>query len=118
MESPARRLPLSIGVDYRKPYSRRCDKANVKNISLTGAFIQDPEAELQENDRISLTFEIGGRKRKISALIVWTGKHGAGVEFQHSNKQDQQIIDDLMYFVEEKQDDRRSILNKIFDEIA
>ncbi|MEC9283671.1 MAG: PilZ domain-containing protein [Bdellovibrionota bacterium] len=115
---PRRRIPLSFDVTYRKSYSRRFDRGCLRNISLTGAFIEDPEAELKQDDKINLSFELAGRKRKIAAKIVWVGDEGAGVNFIHSNNQDEQLIDDLMFYVEESKDEKRGILNLIFDKIA
>lgn len=115
---PKRRIPLSFPIVYRKSYSRRFDKACLKNISLSGAFIEDSGAELKENEKINLSFELAGRKRKIAAKIIWVNDCGAGVSFLHGNQQDEQLIDDLMFFVEESQDEKRGILNLIFDKIA
>lgn len=114
----AKRIPLSLGIQYRKNYSRRFDKGTLKNISLSGAFIEDPQAMLKEDEKINLTFELGGRIRKISAKIVWVSEGGAGINFMHSNNQDEQLIDDLMFYVEEKTDERREILDLIFKKVA
>ena len=117
-EQLAKRIPLSLGIRYRKNYSRRIDKGVLKNISLSGAFIEDPEAQLKEDEKINLTFELGGRTRNIAAKIVWTSTDGAGINFLHTNNQDEQLIDDLMYFVEEKKDNRKEILDLIFKKVG
>lgn len=117
-EQLARRIPLSLGIQYRKNYSRRFDKGVLKNISLSGAFIEDPHAQLKADEKINVTFELGGRTRQIAAKIVWVSTGGAGINFIHSNNQDEQLIDDLMYYVEEKKDERREILDAIFKKVA
>ena len=114
----ARRIPLSLGIRYRKNYSRRIDKGTLKNISLSGAFIEDPNSQLKEQEKINLTFELGGRTRNIAATIVWTSPDGAGINFLHTNNQDEQLIDDLMFYVEEKTDNRKVILDEIFKKVA
>lgn len=114
----AKRIPLSLGIRYRKNYSRRIDKGTLKNISLSGAFIEDPEAQLKEDEKINLTFELAGRTRNIAAKIVWINQEGAGINFIHSNNQDEQLIDDLMFYVEEKKDNRREILDLIFTKVG
>ena len=39
MEKPAPRLPLQLPIEFRKNYSRKADYGDLKNISLTGAFL-------------------------------------------------------------------------------
>lgn len=111
---PAPRIPLKLDVEYRKSYGRTGELGFLKNISLSGAFLEHENEALKEGDKVAVTFKVGGRIRKINALIVWTKKAGSGVKFLPTNNRDVQIIDDLMYFVESKRENRRDVLDNIF----
>lgn len=115
---PARRINLSLDIEYRKSYARSSNTAQLQNISLSGAFIKKANEDFKKNEKVALTFELGGRIRQISATIVWVNPFGAGINFQHINNQDQQIIDDLMFYVEEQKEDKKSILDNIFSKVG
>lgn len=114
VQTPAPRIPLKLDVDYRKSYGRSTEIGALKNISITGAFLEHDNETLKLDDRVTITFKVGGRVRKINAVIVWSNDSGAGIKFLPSNNRDVQIVDDLMYFVESKRENRRSVLDDIF----
>lgn len=115
---PAPRIPLKLDVEYRKSYGRTGETGQLKNISLSGAFLEHENEALKEGDKVAVTFKVGGRTRKITALIVWSNTAGSGVKFQPTNNRDVQIVDDLMYFVESKRENRRDVLDDIFKRAA
>ncbi len=115
---PAPRIPLKLEVEYRKSYGRSSDTGQLKNISLTGAFLEHGNEALKENDKVAITFKVGGRVRKINASIIWSTSKGAGIKFLPTNNRDVQIVDDLMYFVESKREGRRDVLGDIFKQAA
>lgn len=115
--SPAPRIRLFIDVEYRKSYSRQSGRGVLKNISLTGAFLETTEP-LQIRDKMIVTFEVSGRQRKVSAAVVWTGTNGVGLRFQPANNRDVQIVDDLMYFVTTSRDSQKDVLNTIFKKVG
>lgn len=115
---PAPRIPLKLDVEYRKSYGRSGEMGHLKNISLSGAFLEHENEALKEGDKVAVTFKVGGRTRKITALIVWSNGAGSGVKFQPTNNRDVQIVDDLMYFVESKRENRRDVLDDIFKRAA
>src|SRR5437868_3540953 len=110
----APRIPLKLDVEYRRSYGRSTDVGQLKNISLSGAFLEHGNDSLKVNDKIAITFKVGGRVRKINALIIWSNTIGSGVKFMPTNNRDVQIVDDLMYFVESKREGRRTVLDDIF----
>lgn len=111
---PSPRIPLKLDVEYKKSYGRSQEFGELKNISLTGAFLQHTNEALKANDKVAITFKVGGRIRKINALIIWSNGAGSGLKFLPSNNRDVQIVDDLMYFVETKRENRRNVLDDIF----
>jgi hypothetical protein len=111
---PSPRIPLKLDVEYRKSYGRSAEFGKLKNISLTGAFLEHDNEALKGRDKVAITFQVGGRVRKIHALIVWSNSVGAGIKFLPSNNRDVQIVDDLMYFIESKRETRRGVLDDIF----
>lgn len=116
---PARRLPLEMSIEYRRSYARRADVGKLKNISITGAFLEtNLVPELLPEDKVVLTFEVSGRKRKMNAKIVWKNGIGCGLSFQPFNNRDVQIVDDLMYFAESKRESTRSVLDDIFKKVS
>jgi hypothetical protein len=116
--SPAPRVALKLEVEYRRSYGRNSELAKLANISITGAFLEGANSDLRTDDKISITFKVGGRTRKIPAQIVWTGPRGAGIRFIPANNRDVQIVDDLMYFVESKREGKRDVLDDIFERAA
>lgn len=119
LKSPAPRTPLHINVEFRKSYAREDAKGTLKNISLTGAFLQhNGNEELKVGEKLHLKFLVSGRERDVQASVVWTNSSGSGVKFLPTNNRDVQIVDDLIYFVEAKRTDTRDILDKIFKKVA
>jgi len=88
----------------------------LKNISLSGAFLEHELDGVSPGDKLQITFKVGGRTRKVNALIIWMNEAGCGVKFLPTNGRDVQIVDDLMYFVESGRENRRSLLGDIFKE--
>ena len=115
---PAPRVPLNLPIEYRKNYARNSITGSLYNISLTGAFLRTSSKELMLQEKITLYFEVSGRKRKITATVVWTNDNGAGVAFQPFNNRDVQIIDDLIYFIESSRTTRRNVLDTIFKKVS
>lgn len=115
---PAPRTPLVLEVSFRKSYSRGDTKGVLRNISISGAFLEFKDHSLRSGDKLQLTFEVSGRIRKITALIVWTNSAGCGIKFQPVNNRDVQIVDDLIYFVETNRTGKKSVLDKIFKKVS
>lgn len=115
---PAPRTQLLLPVSFKKNYSRENSKGNLRNISLTGAFLEHEESGLKPNDKVAIFFEVAGRERKIQATVVWANSAGCGVKFMPVNNRDVQIVDDLIYFVEAQRTDRRDVLDKILKKVG
>lgn len=115
---PSPRLPLQMPVSFRKNYGRQGVKGVLKNISLTGAFLETDNVELEANEKVILELVVSDRRRKMAATIVWKNGRGYGVQFHPFNKRDVQLVDDLMYFVQDKREVRRNILDSIFKQTA
>ena len=114
-EQPAPRLNLKMEVECRKNYARRAETARLKNISLTGAFLETENVlELAPEDKINVKVNVSGRQRDLAAKIIWISQSGCGIQFQPTNNRDIQIVDDLMYFVESRKESRRTVLDTIF----
>ena len=118
VSSPAPRTPLNIEVEFRKSYAREGAQGILKNISLTGAFLQNGQSGLKAGEKLSLKFQVSGRERNVHAVVVWNNTSGCGVKFLPTNNRDVQIIDDLIYFVENKRTDTREILHNIFTKVS
>lgn len=115
---PAPRIPLDMDVRYRRSYARQEDRGQLKNISLTGAFLKVNDPSLLERDKIMIDLNVSGRNRKLSATVVWRNQYGCGVQFNPFNNRDVQIVDDLIYFVESNRENRRSVLENIFKRVS
>ncbi len=115
---PSPRTPLVLDVSFRKSYARDESAGTLKNISISGAFLEFSGEALRENEKLQLRFIVSGRQRKVPAVVVWSNKKGAGVKFVPANNRDVQIVDDLIYFVESSRTDRRSVLDKIFKKVS
>ena len=111
---PSPRLPLQMSIEFRKSYGRQNTRAVLKNISLTGAFLETETLELAPTDKLVIEFVVSERRRKMQAKIIWKNQFGCGVQFQPFNKRDTQIVDDLMYFVQNRREFRRNLLEDIF----
>lgn len=120
ISTPAPRLPLQLDVEYRRSYARNGEKGRLKNISLTGAFIEMTleEKKLEPNDKLLLTLQVSGRERQITAHVVWKSTIGCGIRFLPTNNRDVQIVDDLMYFVENSRSTQREVLDSIFKKVS
>jgi hypothetical protein len=117
-KSIAPRMPLAIEVEFRKSYSRKSTAGSLRNISLTGAFLKQTGAELEAGDKLLLTLNVGSRIRKLSAEVIWKNQSGVGIKFHHSNNRDLQIVDDLMYFAENKRESQKDVLDDIFEKVS
>lgn len=117
-EKPAKRIPLAIGVAFKRNYARNLAQGTLLNISVSGAFLKIQNQDFQKDEKITLQFKVGSRERKLAAHVVWINEYGAGVQFIHNNNRDVQIIDDLMYYVEESRHDRKEVLKSIFDKVS
>lgn len=105
-------------VAFKKNYARQPTTGHLRNISLTGAFLECSKNSFTPNEKINLTFEVAGRVRKIVAEVVWLSAAGCGVKFHPNSNRDVQIVDDLIYFVESDRSERRDVLNTIFKKAA
>lgn len=116
--APAPRTPLHLEVSFKKNYARQMSTGVLKNISLTGAFLEFRDGSFRANEKVQLTFVVAGRERKIGASVIWCNSTGCGVKFQPNSNRDVQIVDDLIYFVEEGRSERRGVLDNIFKKAA
>ncbi len=117
-QGPQPRVQLHITIDFKRSYARQPAQGVLKNISLTGAFLECEGSDFKQEDKLVLTFTVSGRERKIPASVIWSNNFGAGIKFKPANNRDVQIIDDLIYFVEESRSDRRGVLNNILKNVA
>ena len=111
--APAPRTPLLLEVVFRRNYGRNDVTGILKNISLSGAFLEVTGHDIRINEKINLTFVVGSRERKITAQIIWKNSLGVGIKFMPANNRDVQIVDDLIYYVESKRMGHRGILDGI-----
>lgn len=118
MNTPAPRTPLHLGVAFKKNYARQLSSGVLKNISLTGAFLECGAENFRPNEKIQLNFVVSGRERSVSATVVWSKSDGCGLRFNPASNRDVQIVDDLIYFVESNRTDRRSVLDSIFKKVS
>ncbi len=117
--APSRRIPLQMDVEYRRSYARRGERGRLKNISLTGAFLETPVSRvLAPADKVTITLFVSGRQRQIAAHVVWHSDRGCGLRFVPVNQRDVQIVDDLMYFVESSRETQRTVLDDIFKKVS
>ena len=115
---PASRYPLELDVLFRKQYQRDPSYGTLKNISMTGAFIEKSALNVQLSERIVLSLNLSGRERNLTAKVIWVSQRGIGIKFSEFNNQDLQIVDDLIYFLESKRETRKDVLKKIFKKIT
>ena len=116
--NPAPRTPLHLNVFFKKNYAREEVNGTLKNISLTGAFLVIEGENFRSSEKIHLRFVVSGRERTITSQIIWANSAGCGVRFLPTNNRDIQIVDDLIYFVESKRTDRRSVLDDIMKKVS
>jgi len=116
--TPAPRLPLEMDVEFRRSYAREATPGVLRNISLTGAFLETGILDLQSKDKVVVTLIVSGRRRNVTAKVIWKNQKGFGIQFQPFNNRDVQIVDDLIYFVENSRENRRSILDDILKRVG
>jgi len=116
--NPASRYPLELDISFKKQYQRDPSYGTLKNISMTGAFIENSALHIEPNDKIMLSLNLSGRERNLTAKVIWTSNRGVGVRFSEFDNQDLQIVDDLIYFLESKRETRKDVLKKIFKKVA
>jgi len=109
---PQPRMPLNMDIKFKKNYGRNTIPGTLKNISLSGAFLKlDHSLKVASQEKLSLVLEVAGRKRAITAHVIWHNSEGCGLSFKHSNNRDLQLIDDLMYFIENDRNERREFFS-------
>lgn len=116
--TPAPRLPLEMDVEFRRSYAREATPGTLRNISMTGAFLETGTLDLQSKDKVVVTLVVSGRRRNVTAKVVWKNQRGFGLQFQPFNNRDVQIVDDLIYFVENNRESRRSIFDDILKRVG
>ncbi len=115
---PAPRTPLNLEVSFKRNYAREETKGTLKNISISGAFLEFTGGQVRANEKLHLMFVVAGRERKVAAHIIWTNSNGCGVKFMPVNNRDVQIVDDLIYFVENGRNESRSVIDSIFKKVG
>lgn len=113
-QKPQPRIPLNMEIKFKKNYGRNMIFGTLKNISLSGAFLKvNMDSQMRFQDKLSLIVEVAGRKRAIAAHVIWQNQEGCGLSFRHSNNRDLQLIDDLMYFLENDRSERREFFSDL-----
>lgn len=118
LKVPAPRTPLNLEVSFKRNYAREETKGTLKNISITGAFLEFSGGNVRANEKLNLIFIVAGRERKVAAHVIWANSAGVGVKFMPQNNRDVQIVDDLIYFVENDRSGRRSIMDTILKKVG
>lgn len=116
-KSTAQRFSVDVDLDFKCNYARDFSKAQIKNISVSGALIKT-DVPLKPEEKINVFFRLSGRERKIPAQVVWVTEKGAGIKFNHFNNRDIQIVDDLIYFATEKSSSVKDLLDNILSKVA
>ncbi len=116
--TPAARFPVELDVEYRKSYGRDPSGGTLKNISISGAFLENSNPDAEVGDKLLITLNVSGRERIVNAAIVWKNQRGFGIKFSPFNNKDLQIVDDLIYFLESKREKRKDVLENIFKKVA
>jgi hypothetical protein len=114
---PARRFPVELAFDFKRNYARQTSKAEVRNISLTGALIKTDQ-QLKPSEKINVYLSLSGRVRKVAARVIWVNEKGVGLQFQPFNNRDLQIVDDIIYYATEKTSSTKSLLETILNKVA
>lgn len=115
---PAKRIPLTKDIEFKKSYARQNSKGILKNISLTGAFIEENNKILKKNENLVIIFKVNDNNRSIKAHVIWTNEYGAGIQFKYTNQRDHNIVADLIEFVTTKKDKGKITLEDIFKKVA
>jgi hypothetical protein len=114
---PSPRFNVDLAFEFKKNYGRQAVKAEVQNISLTGALIKT-EVPLRPQEKLNVYLSVSGRTRKVSATVVWVGQRGAGLQFQPFNNRDLQIVDDIIYYATEKNSSQKDLLDSILSRVS
>jgi hypothetical protein len=114
---PAHRHSVELAFEFKKNYSRTSSKAEVCNISLTGALIKTDQP-LKPSEKLNVYLSVSGRTRKVSARVVWVGDRGVGLQFQPFNNRDLQIVDDIIYYATEKNESTKNLFDSILNKVA
>jgi hypothetical protein len=115
---PAPRTPLDMEVSFKRNYAREETKGRLRNISLSGAFLETAGENFRANEKLHLKFVVEGRERKVAAFVIWANSLGCGVKFVPTNNRDVQIVDDLIYYVENSRSTRRTVVDQIFKKVG
>ncbi len=115
---PAPRTPLNLDVSFKKSYGRDEQKGTLRNISISGAFLEFAGGMFEAGEKIHLKFIVSGRSRKVAATVIWKNQVGCGIKFMPLNNRDVQIVDDLIYFVESSRSERRGLMDRIFKKVG
>lgn len=102
MLSRAPRIKVNYKIALKKLFSNNQDMVKIKNISMSGAFIEMSTEDFNTREMVGLNFVVSDRERVVQARIVWKSNEGIGVQFHPQNFQDQVIINDLIFFLQNK----------------
>lgn len=116
--SPSPRFPVELDIEFRKSYGRDHVGGTLKNISISGAFLENSHPDVEIGDKLLLTLNVSGRERTLNAAIVWKNQRGCGLKFSSFSNKDLQIVDDLIYFLESKREKRKDVLENIFKKVS
>lgn len=114
---PAQRHNVELSFEFKKNYARATSKAEVCNISLTGALIKTDQP-LKPSEKLNVYLTVSGRTRKVAAKVIWVGDRGVGVVFQPFNNRDLQIVDDIIYYATEKNESTKDLFGSILNKVA
>ena len=98
----APRFKVDYSIALKKLFSNNQDMVKIKNISMSGAFIEMTTEEFNTRELVGLNFVVNDRERVVQARIVWKSKEGLGVQFIPQTFQDQVIINDLIFLLRHK----------------
>ncbi|MEN0060075.1 MAG: PilZ domain-containing protein [Bdellovibrio sp.] len=98
-------------------YARERKTAVLKNISLTGAFVEFGQSP-HEAHKVSLLLTVAGYSRELTAKVVWMNNRGYGLQFALRNGRDVRLLEDFIECAEELQHQRLDCLSQVFKKIA
>lgn len=111
-QPPAPRTVFNLEVQFRKSYARAISNGRLRNISLTGAYLECTEFfHLQE--RFQFHFFIGGQLHFVAAETVWRSSNGYGVKFITIKKRDTRVIEDVVQIAESMRYGKQQLLSNI-----
>ena len=111
------RRKLHRSIQLRRNYGRQQEGVLLENISKTGAYLRYPKHGLNINEKLYLELKVKDRYRPVPASVVWVHPLGVGVKFLPVNGQDEQIVNDFIYFVDVEKEKTKNILEDIFQQI-